>query len=150
MTTKAERRERIATRMLARMCPASSDCGDRAAKVKHALELTDLLIEQLDRPSDIAQLIEAAERLAIERADGHLTIFRFTTDWKVALRTVDAIDRYDYIWNAPSYSSLRSALVGLLGEPDGHDPLARRQKSSVKSIGLRAAGDPSYDRAHGT
>jgi hypothetical protein len=37
----------------------------------------------------IAELIEAANR----RFDGHLTILKFTTNWRVALHT--PIDRYD-------------------------------------------------------
>ena len=35
----------------------------------------------------MCQLLEHAERLAVQQADGHVTIMRFTTGWKVMLGT---------------------------------------------------------------
>lgn len=40
-----------------------------------------------DNNSALCQLLERAEDLAIQRADGHITIMRFTTGWKVMLGT---------------------------------------------------------------
>jgi len=39
--------------------------------------------------SRLPDLLRQAERIALERADGHLTIMRFTTGWKVMLGTPD-------------------------------------------------------------
>ena len=45
---------------------------------------------------DTSALLAMAEKIAKERFDGHLTIFRFTTHWKVMFRTPDTYTGLKY------------------------------------------------------
>jgi hypothetical protein len=65
---------------------------------------------------DLETLIGLAERLAEEEADGHLTMMRFTTGWKVFLRTpdLDIGGGREEVAKAQSYETLKEALVMLL------------------------------------
>lgn len=69
------------------------------------------------------KLIEALrelEKLAIKRADGHLTIFRFTTGWKIMLHTPDLttesacfdwlMSGRDQVADLPNFKSLQDAI----------------------------------------
>lgn len=60
------------------------------------------------------QLIALAEGIAKQYADGHLTVLRFTTNWKVIIGTVQPLEDYGLILAAPAYPTLRKALLGLL------------------------------------
>ena len=48
---------------------------------------------ELAHRARIGLLVHLAEEIARKRADGHLTLLRFTTGWKVALRTPDLDSR---------------------------------------------------------
>jgi hypothetical protein len=67
---------------------------------------------------DLETLIGLAENLASQKADGHLTVMRFTTGWKVALGTPnldDGTGREELV-RLPLHTTLREALVSLLIE----------------------------------
>ncbi len=74
--------------------------------------LTAPQIEDLD----IETLLGLVEVLASQKADGHITVMRFTTEWKATLGTpnLDTGEGREEVANLKSYSSLRKALVGLL------------------------------------
>lgn len=61
-------------------------------------------------------LMELAEQLAKEEADGHLCLMRFTGGWKAFLETpdLDAGDGRYEVLQVKCYSSLREALAALL------------------------------------
>ncbi len=62
-------------------------------------------------------MIEEAEKLASTRTDGHLSIFRFTTGWKVALGTPILEPGWpddDYLWGIPAHPTLAAALLDFL------------------------------------
>lgn len=68
---------------------------------------------------DVVALLALAEAQALQVADGHLTILRFTTGWKVALGTPDLLggDGYGELRHMLPYPSLEEALLALLGKP---------------------------------
>jgi hypothetical protein len=71
--------------------------------------------------NDLISLISQAEQLAIEEADGHLTIMRFTTGWKCALGTPDLRggDGSSEISQLQNFETLTDALSHLISEkPD--------------------------------
>lgn len=61
-------------------------------------------------------LLGLAEILANQKADGHITLMRFTTGWKAIIGTpnLDTGEGRAEIANLKSHSSLREALVDLL------------------------------------
>jgi hypothetical protein len=61
-------------------------------------------------------LLAQAELLARRDNDGHLTIFRFTTEWKVMFGTpeLDTGEGRDQVINLEGYPSLREALIALV------------------------------------
>lgn len=67
----------------------------------------------------LAALVDAAESMARERADGHLTLLRFTSGWKAALSTpdLDTGAGREQIWVLPSFPRLKLALQWLLANP---------------------------------
>jgi len=62
------------------------------------------------------QFLDQAEDLAIEKADGHLTIMRFTSCWKVMLGTpnLDCGDGREEVRNLKSFYCLHDALRNLI------------------------------------
>jgi len=62
---------------------------------------------------NVNTLLGLAEMLAIQKEDGHITLMRFTTGWKVVLGTpnLDTGEGRVEIANLKSHSSLREALV---------------------------------------
>ena len=64
---------------------------------------------------DLGTLLAVAERIAVARADGHLTIMRFTTGWKCMLGTpsLDGDGRSE-VSALPSLSSAREALMSVV------------------------------------
>jgi len=68
---------------------------------------------------DLATLVSLAENLANEQ-DGHLSIFRFTTGWKVILGTpnLDTGQGREEIKKLKAYKSLRYALASLILKTD--------------------------------
>jgi hypothetical protein len=62
---------------------------------------------------DLKTLLAALEERAVARADGHLTIMRFTTGWKVLIGTPDYSYRSE-IEVLPAYTSLYEAILGVL------------------------------------
>ena len=83
------------------------------------------LNKQLDL-NDWPQLIEAVEEAAKQHGGGHLTLYKFTTNWKVLLGTHgtcgdDTMNLREALRAAPPYRTLKEALRGLLvtlGETD--------------------------------
>jgi hypothetical protein len=65
---------------------------------------------------DLETLVGLAERLAVEEADGHLSIMRFTSGWKVVLQTpdLDTGGGREEVANIQSFGTLKEALVYLL------------------------------------
>ena len=47
--------------------------------------------------ANLETLLSMAEAIALKKADGHLTIFRYTTNWKVMLCTPDLISGTDCV-----------------------------------------------------
>jgi hypothetical protein len=69
-------------------------------------------IEPLTRNDLTLQLLIQAERIAREHHDGHLTIFRFTTEWKAMFGTPSDLRRQ---LNAlDGHASLHEALRALV------------------------------------
>jgi hypothetical protein len=56
-----------------------------------------------------------AEHIAQQYADGHLTVFRFTTGWKAVLRTVRLPDEYWALSAIRQSPTLNEALRDLIG-----------------------------------
>ena len=69
-------------------------------------------VENLDLDTPMA----LAERKAVSEADGHLTIFRFTTGWTCTLKTPDLASGAgrNEILNLQTYPSLNEALIAFL------------------------------------
>ena len=67
---------------------------------------------------DVMELLEGLDRLATETTDGHLTLMRFTTGWKVSLGTPD-LSRWgrDEVRRMKGHPTLHASLSALL-EPD--------------------------------
>lgn len=65
---------------------------------------------------DLDTLLFLAEQLAGSQADGHLTILRFTTEWKCMLGTPDLRggEGADEVGSLPGFASLREALIHLI------------------------------------
>lgn len=65
---------------------------------------------------NLETLIGLAEMLATEEADGHITLMRFTTGWKVFLQTpdLDAGTGREEVANVKMHSTLKDALIDLL------------------------------------
>ncbi len=57
------------------------------------------------------KLLEQLEQRAIRDYDGHYTILRFTTNWKVAFGTVN---EYEDISEIEGYKTLKEAIVNCL------------------------------------
>jgi len=64
---------------------------------------------------DLATLLALAERIAVERADGHFTLMRFTTGWKCMLGTPDLDgDGRGEVVKLPTFQSAREALTAFI------------------------------------
>ena len=64
---------------------------------------------------DLKELINLYEIRAKNENDGHMTIMRFTTGWKVMLGTPNLdIDGREEVWKLQTFSNLKDALVNLL------------------------------------
>jgi len=65
---------------------------------------------------NLETLIQKAEALAKEKTDGHLSILKFTTGYKVFLGTpnLDIGEERENISNMNSFSTLEEALKSLL------------------------------------
>ena len=65
---------------------------------------------------DIETLIALAERIAEQTEGGHLTILRFTTEWKCGLGTpcLDSSDGRQEVADLPGFPTLREALVQMI------------------------------------
>ena len=80
-------------------------------------------------PIPVLQLMRRVETLAEKKADGHLTIMRFTTCWKVFLQTPNLVvgssvaadgkieGSYNQLSNIPGYATLEAALKSFLANP---------------------------------
>ncbi len=67
----------------------------------------------------LAELMTAATTLAKKKVDGHLTILKFTSGWKVALSTPDLDSRgagREQVAMLPTFKTLEEALQHLLEE----------------------------------
>jgi hypothetical protein len=64
---------------------------------------------------DLDTLMAIAERIAVERTDGHLTLMRFTTGWKCMLGTPNLdIDGRSEVSSLPASPSVKEALVAFV------------------------------------
>lgn len=67
--------------------------------------------EMTKREKRLLKMLRLAEDTAIQATDGHLTIMRFTTGWKIMLATpVMTIDGHDEVKKLPIFKSLEAAL----------------------------------------
>jgi hypothetical protein len=67
--------------------------------------------------NDLRHLLEFAETLADDQTDGHLTLMRFTTGWKVVVGTPSlGAEGRDEVSNLKQYPSLGEALASLAKE----------------------------------
>lgn len=82
------------------------------------------VMHERDQLQDASNIIDRAEALAKERADGHLTIMRFTTGWKAVLGTPDLTDpsQRDLLTTMASARSASEACLHLLIR-EGVNPL---------------------------
>lgn len=66
----------------------------------------------------LAELMAAATTLAKQKADGHLTILKFTSGWKVAFSTpdLDVGAGREQVAMLPTFKTLEEALQHLLEE----------------------------------
>lgn len=64
---------------------------------------------------DLDTLMALAERIAVERNDGHLTLMRFTTGWKCMHGTpnLDGDGRTE-VSALPAFGSAREALISFI------------------------------------
>lgn len=64
---------------------------------------------------DLNTLFALAEKMANKEADGHLTIMKFTTEWKVKLGTpdLDTGDGRKEISDIPGFPTIQDALGNL-------------------------------------
>ena len=66
------------------------------------------------------KLIRLIEAEADEHSDGHLTIMKFTTGWKVVFDTPDVTPEYhEWLWSVPISKDLKTALIERLAADDG-------------------------------
>ena len=66
------------------------------------------------------KLIRLIEAEADEYFDGHFTIMKFSTGWKVVLDTPDVTPEYlEWLWSVPISKDLKSALIERLAADDG-------------------------------
>ncbi|MCL4386442.1 MAG: hypothetical protein M1326_09070 [Cyanobacteria bacterium] len=65
---------------------------------------------------DLNTLFNILEEMAKKQADGHITILKFTTDWKVAFSTpdFDSGDGREQISKLKNYDTLEEAIKDLL------------------------------------
>jgi hypothetical protein len=74
---------------------------------------------------ELELLFGLVESLALRRAGGHLSLFRFGSGWKVGLGTPDLLSGSGYgeVWHQPTYPTIIDALRALvLGQPRIDDP----------------------------
>lgn len=66
--------------------------------------------------ASLEELLQAAETLARVRSDGHLTILRFTSEWKCTFGTPDLTGGggRQEVAALSGYPSLKHALIALL------------------------------------
>ncbi len=69
---------------------------------------------------NIEKLIKQAEALAEHKTDGHLSILKFTTGYKIFLGTpdLDIGEDREKIWNMPSFVTFEEALTNFIAKPD--------------------------------
>lgn len=81
--------------------------------------IANYLAEQ--EQTEVARLLEMAEYRAAQRYDGHLTIMRFTTGWKVMFGTpdLDGGTGRDEVADLTGYPTLAIALRVLLERTGG-------------------------------
>jgi hypothetical protein len=64
---------------------------------------------------DLDTLMALAERIAVERDDGHFTLMRFTTGWKCMRGTPDLDgDGRTEVAALPAFGSVREALASFI------------------------------------
>ena len=66
--------------------------------------------------TELNKLIQRVEEIAGRETDGHVSMFKFTTGWKVFLGTpnLDIGEERDFIAKLPSFESLEDALKDLI------------------------------------
>lgn len=65
-------------------------------------------------------LLEFAQKIAIKKYDGHLTVMRFTTHWKVMFGTPNLdIDGRKEVRKLQAYPTLEEALRALINQELG-------------------------------
>lgn len=90
-------------------------------------------IDDLQR-LDVEVLLAIAEERARSLYSGHLTILRFTTDWKVMFGTPNLLsdEAYAEVLEVESFDTLKEALIHLLS--DSNPPLNQdfRERAHAK------------------
>lgn len=66
-----------------------------------------------------AELLRLLELKAIEQSDGHLTIMRFTTNWRVCFRTPTSHDDIANSWVGPTFAAAATQAL-LAGHTQAH------------------------------
>lgn len=86
------------------------------------------------RESSIEQLLAACEEIAKLHDDGHMTIYRFTTGWKVTLGTprMELEEQVVLSKDIEGGMTLREALKAFLREPVDLDDKDRQERAMVK------------------
>jgi hypothetical protein len=82
------------------------------------MEVIKIASPELAKPENLnlETLMDLAEILAAEKADGHLTLMRFTTGWKAFLGTpdLDAGSGRKAVANIRMHRTMKEALLALL------------------------------------
>lgn len=106
----------------ANLCSMGSERGpiDAGALITAAIQQRGTTPRK-ETPISLAELLSEVERIAIEKWDGHVTILRFTTHWKVRWGTC-------LPEHCQPFADLGVALEWLVQHPDDgrHDPLHER------------------------
>jgi hypothetical protein len=86
--------------------------------------------------SNLEQLLTACEEIAKTSCDGHLTIYRFTTGWKVILGTPEMSIPEQYLLSdlIPGKMSLPEALKSFLHNPVDPETIARETPEVAERI----------------
>jgi len=68
-----------------------------------------------DKYVRIAKLLEKVDKIAEERHDGHLSLLKFTTHWKVCYGTINTYNGgYEQVQGLIGFPNLEDALIDLL------------------------------------
>lgn len=96
------------------------DARPQVSAQEHAAQRVDQIMADTaaQNAARLFALLEEVNLRALELGSGHVTILKFTTDWKVAFGTPDfdgsAQSSRKWLWDAPGFDTLSEALDDLL------------------------------------